>query len=197
MKGLKVSLVVLFVIGIVSFTTSTKEFIVNVDKSTVSWKGFKPGGDHSGVISIKEGSLVMNGNQIVTGSFEILMNTIVVKDLEAGSDYNKKLTTHLKGSDFFDVVQFPLAKFEISGSELLNGKTKVKGFLTIKDIRKEISFLADIKTSDSGKLVLESETFKINRSDFNVKYKSPSFYENLKDKFIYDDFEITVKIVSE
>ena len=197
MKVLKVSLVMLFVIGAVSFTTITKEFIANVEESTVSWKGFKPAGNHSGVISVKKGSLIMNGNQLVTGSFEISMNTIIVEDLEAGGKYNKKLVDHLKSADFFDVKQFPLAKFEISGSELSNGKTKVKGFLTIKDIRKEISFLADITTNDEGQLVLESETFKINRADFNVKYNSKSFYANLKDKVIYDDFEITVKIVSQ
>ena len=72
----------------------------------------------------------------------------------------------------------------------------VKGFLTIKNIRKEISFLAKISTNKMGQLVLESDTFKINRANFNVKYKSKTFYANLKDKFIYDEFELKVKVIS-
>ena len=193
-KGIVMMFIVLFTM---SFTTSIRnEFLTNVKVSKVEWKGFKPGGEHFGSIAIKEGSLTIEGNRLVTGTFIIDMKSIVDLDMPTDNAYNAKLVKHLKSSDFFDVEKFPTAKFQISGSQFVKGKTLVKGYLTIKGIRKEISFLAKISTNEIGQHVLESETFKVNRADYNVKFKSKTFYANLKDKFIYDEFEIKIKVVS-
>ncbi len=186
------TLLILTLLITMSFTTvSNDQYSVVVEESTIEWKGFKPTGDHFGIIAIKEGSLVVSGKQLITGSFTIDMNSIKVTDSDS-----PRLEKHLKSDDFFGVKEFSTAKFDISGSQIVDGKTLVKGFLTIKNIRKEISFLANISTNKMGQLVLESDTFKINRADFNVKFKSKTFYANLKDKFINDEFELKVKVVS-
>ena len=46
-------------------------------------------------------------------------------------------------------------------------------------------------------VILTSEAFTIDRSKWNVKYGSKSFFDNLGDKFINDDIELqlTVKVL--
>lgn len=189
--------VVLVLAVLMSFTTVVNQsYNAKVNESVVEWKGFKPTGEHFGVISISEGNLIANGNTIITGSFTIAMNTIVDKDMPDDSEYNVKLVKHLKSPDFFDVKKFPTAKFDIVGTKNVKGQNHLVGYVTIKGIRKEISFPVKVSKNELGDLVLESETFKINRADFNIKYKSKTFYANLKDKFIYDEFELKVKVVA-
>jgi len=187
-KGVVLLLVVLVVMSF-NRLNSEKHIVITKD-SKVEWKGFKPGGEHFGTIAIKEGSLIVEGDKLISGSFTMDMNSIQLLDSES-----KKLLNHLKGDDFFDVKVFPTAKFDVSGSLVVKGKTLVKGFLTIKGITKEISFSANIYTNNKGQLVFESETFKINRANYNIKYKSKTFYANLKDKFIYDEFEMKVMVI--
>lgn len=40
-----------------------------------------------------------------------------------------------------------------------------------------------------------STTFKVDRTKYDIKFKSGSFFENLGDKAIYDDFRIGVNLV--
>ena len=71
----------------------------------------------------------------------------------------------------------------------------VTGTMTIKGISKEITFPAKVNlTADS--VTLTSETFQINRAEFNVKYKSKSFFNDLKEKFVNDEFDLQVTIVA-
>ena len=120
-------------------TTSSKSVKVNVDDSKVSWKGFKPGGEHFGVISISEGSLKLENGNLVGGSFAFDMNSIVDTDMPADNEYNAKLVGHLKSADFFDVEKFPTAKFEITSVDEENEKVNVSGNLTIKETTKNIT----------------------------------------------------------
>ena len=189
----KVSLfIVLIAVGLMSFSAIVAEsYSAKIEESTINWKGFKPTGSHNGLISISNGTMVANGNNVITGSFTIDMKSIKVLDSQ-----NPKLLKHLRSADFFDVEKFPTAKFDITGSKKVSGKNHTKGFLTIKGIRKEISFPTKISIDEFGNLVLESEAFKINRADFNIKYKSKTFYADLKDKFIEDEFELQIKVVA-
>ena len=168
---------------------------VNVDTtaSQVTWKGYKVTGEHTGTINIKNGNFMYEGDNLIGGSFEIDMNSITCTDLnEKGA---AKLVGHLKSADFFGVENYPTAKFEITKvvSRGKVGDYKVTGNLTIKDITKEIRFNTNIDNSTGVPVATADLT--IDRSDFNVKYGSGSFFDNLGDKTIYDEFELGLKIV--
>ncbi|WP_372795652.1 YceI family protein, partial [Lutibacter sp.] len=120
--------------------------------------------------------------------FTVDMSTI--KD----ADDSAKLEGHLKSADFFDVEAFPTATFEITTSSIENGKTMVTGDITIKGITKQVTFPAVVTETEEA-VTLTSETFQINRADFNIKYKSKSFFNDLKDKFVNDEFDLQVNIV--
>jgi polyisoprenoid-binding protein YceI len=108
-----------------------------------------------------------------------------------GSAGAGKIEAHLKSADFFDVATYPTSKFVITDvEESEDGKLDVTGNLTIKDVTKSITIPATIST-EGGVTTFESETFNVNRTDYNVKYGSKSFFDNLKYKFIDDIMEIS------
>ena len=176
-------------------TTKVTPSMIDGENSSVNWKGFKPTGEHFGAISISKGFLEINQQKLVGGSFVFDMNSIVDLDMPADNEYNAKLVGHLKSADFFDVAKYPTAKFEITKVIEVDGKLSVSGNLTIKNITKNITFTASLSTKD-GVSTFTSEKFMVNRADYNVKYGSKSFFNDLKDKFINDEFEISFNLVS-
>ena len=182
----------------ISESTSEK-FTVNISESTIEWKGFKPTGTHNGTIRLDNGVLKTDDGKLQSGTFLIDMNTISVTDLEAG-DGKEDLESHLKGSvegkenHFFDVSKFPTAAFEITATEsLAAGKTRLSGNLAIKGQKHNISFPVNI-TNEGDQMTIESESFTIDRTKWNVNYGSKSVFDDLGDRFINDDIELKIII---
>lgn len=177
-----------------SFTNKATEYSVDSKVSKVTWLGKKVTGEHTGNINIAEGKLLSDGKNYTGGSFTIDMNSITNTDLK-DEGYNKKLVGHLKSDDFFSTEKFPKSTLVIT-RVTPNGKDKynIKGNLTIKGITNEIEFPATIVSS--GKQLKASAKIIVNRAKFDVRYGSGSFFENLGDKTIYDDFELNVNLIA-
>ena len=167
---------------------------MDTNESFVAWKGYKVTGSHHGKVMLKEGQLFFEEGALIGGGFEIDMATLSCEDLQG--EYRNKLVGHLKSPDFFGVENYPTAKFTITKviSRGTAGSYKVVGDLTIKETTKEIKFNTQVEEKD-GKQVASAD-ITIDRSDFNVRYGSGSFFENLGDKTIYDEFELAVTLVS-
>ena len=185
-KGVVLLLVVLVVMSF-NRLNSEKHIVITKD-SKVEWKGFKPTGNHFGTITIKEGSLIVEGDKLISGSFTMDMNSIQLLDSES-----KKLLGHLKSSDFFDVEKFPTATFEITEVKDVEGKLSVSGNLTAKGISKNITIPATL-TNDQGALTFTSETFKVDRTEFGIQYKSTKLADVIKEKSIDDLFEMSFEV---
>ncbi|WP_455108628.1 YceI family protein [Porphyromonas sp.] len=169
---------------------------VDSTASALSWKGFKPGGEHYGKLPISAGQLDIKDDVLHGGYVTIKMDGIIVEDLKA-EEGGDKLKAHLEGEDFFDVAKYPEAKFELTdvpaeGLKIADIK-ELKGNLTLKDVTKNITIpVASIqRDAATGKYSFTSQTFRINRADWNVKYGSKSFFTGLGDKFINDDIELS------
>lgn len=167
----------------------------NVDtaNSVITWKGTKPTGAHNGVIMLKEGSLVVENGTLKGGEFVVDMASIKNLDIPADKEGNAKLVGHLTSADFFDVAKYPVSKFVITSVEEKEDKLHVTGNLTIKDVTKSITIPAMLMT-EGGTTTFKSETFNVDRADFNVKYGSKSFFDDLKDKFIDDMMELSFTV---
>jgi polyisoprenoid-binding protein YceI len=142
---------------------------VNTELSQVIWNGRKVSGQHHGTIQISSGTLQVEGTNVVGGEFVIDMNTINNQDMEG--EYKTKLEGHLKSADFFDVANYPQAKFVVTSvSEgTAPGQVSVSGNLTIKDITKNITFDATVvNVSETGAQV--TADFNIAREDWGVNY---------------------------
>ena len=174
--------------------TNIAEVSVDTSESYVTWKGYKVTGSHYGKVKLKEGNLAYENGQLVGGGFTIDMSTIGVEDLEGS--YAQKLEGHLKSPDFFGVEKYPTADFVITKviSRGTPGSYKVIGDRTIKETTKEIKVNAQIDEKEGKKVATADIT--VDRSEFDVRYGSGSFFDNLGDKTIYDEFELTVNLVS-
>ena len=168
---------------------SQENFNVDVENSNLNWKGYKPTGTHSGTITLASGDFVLKDNKITGGNFVTDMSTI--KD----ADGSAKLEGHLKSEDFFEIAVFPISKFEITEIANKGENIQVTGNMTIKGITKQITFPAALLVNEDV-ITLTSDTFQINRADFNVKFKSKSFFNDLKDKFVNDEFDFQVTIIA-
>lgn len=162
---------------------------VNLETSVLNWKGSKPTGDHNGTVSLKSGGILIEDGQLKAGEFVVDMNTIINLDMK-GSKGATNLEGHLKSPDFFEVEKYPTSKFVITSVVDKEGKLEVTGNLSIKDVTKSITIPATVEKVD-GMYVFKSENFNIDRADFNVKYKSKKFFDNLKDKFVNDLVEMS------
>ena len=191
MKNFGIIAMVFAFIGL-SFTNpiSIDTHQVDTEASQVLWKAYKVTGEHSGKVNVKSGELEFADGALTGGNFVIDMTSIAVTDLEG--NMAGKLEGHLKSPDFFGVEKFPTASFKITKvvSRGTPGSYKVVGDLTIKETTKEIKFQTTL--SKDGKTANAKIT--VDRSDFNVKYGSGSFFDGLGDKTIYDEFDLDVKL---
>jgi len=169
--------------------SNSAKYIANVGESTIEWKGFKPTGSHNGTIALESGIITTNDGVVNSGTFLIDMNSIVNLDIPADKKGNADLVGHLKNADFFDVEKFPSAAFEVTG---LDGNM-LSGNLTIKGTKNNVSFPVTVSYNGDD-MILASEAFTIDRSKWNIKYGSKSFFDNLGDKFINDDMELKITI---
>jgi polyisoprenoid-binding protein YceI len=167
-----------------SFTTldgDKKE--IKLENSKVVWKGYKVTGSHVGIISIKSGYLNFDKDKLTGGSFEIDMSTITVTDLEGES--KGQLEGHLKSNDFFGVEKFPTASLIFTKVKSLGKNSyNVNGNMTIKGKTETVSFNVSIYGNKAN------VSLKIDRTKFDVRYGSSSFFDGLKDKAIYDEFDL-------
>ncbi len=180
---------------VTEITAQAEKYTVNIDSSTIAWTGFKPTGSHNGTIGIESGVLSTEDDKISGGSFVIDMKSITVLDIPAEEKGNAKLVGHLSNADFFDVEKYPSAAFEITGLEEAEGKMMLSGNLTLKDVTNNVTFPVSV-TNEGDTMTLTSETFTIDRTKWNVQYGSKSIFDNLGDKFINDDIELTVHVMA-
>ncbi|MFK7782327.1 YceI family protein [Psychroserpens sp.] len=183
---LKTGLMMILAITIASFTSVSKKNI-NIKDSTVSWKGHKVTGSHEGTINLSQGSLTFEGDKLSGGSFTIDMTTINVTDLDYKNG-KEKLEAHLKSDDFFGVNNHKTAVFKINSVTGDKGKYRVFGDLTIKGTTKQATFQMMIKDNTA------TAKFQIDRTEYDIRYGSASFFDNLKDKAIYDNFDLNVTL---
>lgn len=186
MNILKGSILSVIVLSLVAFTAIDKQQ-VDVEASQIKWEGEKLTGSHYGTIDLKEGYFEMEDDKLVGGEFVADMSTIDVTDLEG--DDKAKLMGHLKSEDFFGVKNYEEAKFVINTIADKGDSYGISGDLTIKGKTNPIAF--DLKM-DGNTATTE---LVIDRTKYDIKYGSGSFFDNLGDKVIYDEFTLDIKLV--
>lgn len=172
---------------LVAFSTSVEKRKVDVEKSKITWTGEKLTGSHEGTINLQEGYFEMESGKLVGGEFTADMSSINVTDLEG--DSKKKLEGHLNSDDFFGVKNHSTAKFTMKTvAEKSNGVYGVSGDLTIKGKTNPIAF--DLNMTENT----ATTTLVIDRTKYDIRYGSGSFFDDLGDKTIYDEFTLDINL---
>ena len=175
-----------------TFSTAQKNIYgIDTKLSHVEWTGKKIGGEHSGIISVSNGE-IKNENEKISGNFEIDMTSISNTDL--AGEWKEKLDGHLKSDDFFGVDKFPVAQIEILEAIPTGEKYSVKANLTVKGKTNPVNFAATI-TFDANKITAAGELV-VDRSKYDVRYASKSFFSSIGDKMIHDDFIVKFHIIA-
>lgn len=167
---------------------------VDAAKSTFKWTGKKVTGTHWGYIKFTDGNITTDGANITGGTFTVDMNSMDVQDIPAEKG-GSKLLGHLKSDDFFGTANFATSTLVIKSATAKGaGQFDVKADLTIKGTTSEITFPATIAMD--GKTLTAKAAFKVDRTKYGIKYGSGSFFENLGDKAINNDFEVEIDLAA-
>ena len=163
-------------------------YTINPDLSIIVWTGREvTTSKHFGNIYFASGQFELKSGLISSGEFVVDMTTIDNQDLP--EERRPRLEAHLKSDDFFSVESHPTALLSILSSEsLADGKWLVSGELTIKTFTHPVEFEM-LNSNDGWKANLVFD-----RSKYEVKFRSGSFFENLGDKLIYDDIELAINL---
>ncbi|GGI28819.1 YceI family protein [Pedobacter mendelii] len=190
---LKISSIFLLVavVSLSAFTTiKPVAYTVDAAKSTITWIGKKVTGSHNGTIALQSGTLNVDGKKVTGGTFTIDMASL--KD----ADGSAKLEGHLKADDFFGVAKFPTSTFVITKVAGSGTNLTVTGNLTIKGISKPLSFPATVAVNADGTVSALAGKITVDRTKYDIRYGSKSFFDSIGDKAIDDNFELAVKLVA-
>ncbi|MFN0215032.1 MAG: YceI family protein [Saprospiraceae bacterium] len=185
---------ILAILAMAAQIQSPATYKVDTQQSNIVWTGYKVTGKHTGTVKIQNGTLTTDGGKLTGGSFVIDINSITNTDMEG--EYAGKLVGHLKSDDFLGAATHPTASFVITKAipQDTKGNYKILGNLTIKGITKEVKFFANV--AEANGVVNASGKITIDRSDFNMRYGSGSFFDGLGDKTIYDEFDLLVSLLA-
>ena len=171
------------------FIVYAQEKKINVNESKIKWIGKEiTTKTHFGSLQFKSGSIIIKNDQIIGGDFSVDMKSLV--DEDSSGDSKEYIENHFKSNSFFGVDKYPIASLNIkSSNKISNIQYNIDGVLTIKNITHPISFV--LKFNDLG--AFAKMTF--DRSKYNVKYRSASFFSDLGDKLIYDDIDVEITLI--
>ena len=176
--------------------TANDTLIVDLENSTINWIGRKVTGEHSGTLNLSDGFVIWNGKSITGGKITVDMNSIKNTDIES-PEWKQKLEGHLKAEDFFHTDSFPHAILEIKRQTTIMKENKtihegVIADLTIRGMTHEIKF--PFILTQSKNILIGEGSVDIDRTLYNIQYKSGKFFDDLGDHLIYDDFTAQFRV---
>lgn len=167
---------------------------INVESSYLTWRGENiVGKKHKGTLNVKRGVVNISGGEITGGEIVIDMNSLTNTDLTGNEKL--KLEGHLKSSDFFDTGKFGEAVFSITSGTKKNAiNYDVTGNLTIKGITRDLKCTLVVAPNGDG--INVGGGFVFDRSQYDVRYGSDKFFENLGNNLIRNEVIVTVNLCS-
>ncbi len=192
---LKITSVALLLLAVVSsaFVAPFKpaNYRVDAEKSSLTWVGKKLTGSHNGTIALQSGNLLFDGKKLAGGNFLINMPTL--KD----ADKSDKLENHLKADDFFGVDKFATSALvikKVTGGA--GNNVTVTADLTIKGITNPVTFPATVTWNVDGTVTAIADKIIVDRTKYGIKFRSKGMFPDVGDKMIYDEFELSVKLIA-
>jgi polyisoprenoid-binding protein YceI len=166
-----------------------QKFKIVSTQSNIDWVGKKVTGAHNGTIAVKEGEIVLTDGKLTGGRFVIDTTSIKILDITDPAT-NAQFFGHLTSDDFFSTEKYPeatLVIFSVSGNH-------VEGNLAIRGITHPVGF--DVALTVNGDRLTASGKLVIDRTKYEMKFRSGNFFKDLGDTLIYNDFELNVVVTA-
>ncbi len=170
MKGLKLTVIILFLSSIAFAQKYTATDAGSRVHFVIKNFGMRTGGDFTGL----KGSIVFDPNALNASTFNVSVNSNTV-DTDNGSR-----DKHLRKEEYLSVEKHPLITFvstKITKSSSA-GRFYIIGNITIKGVTKAVEFGFSATPATTGYVFIGE--FEINRRDFGVGGSSVSLSDNLK-----------------
>jgi polyisoprenoid-binding protein YceI len=167
----------------------TQKFKIVSTQSNIDWVGRKVTGAHNGTIAVKEGELMLNDGKLTGGKIIADIAAIKIQDITDPAT-NAQFAGHLASDDFFSTEKYPEADLEITS---VSGN-HVEANLTIKGITHPVGF--DVAVNVKGDQLTATGKLVIDRTRYEMKFRSGNFFKDLGDTLIYNDFELNVNITA-
>jgi polyisoprenoid-binding protein YceI len=191
-RSSKMKMLSLLAISLTAFSAFAQTYNVVPSGSKIVYVGKKVTGEHTGTLTLKNGSLTLKGDEITAGELVADMNSLTSTDI-TDKDYNAKYVSHMKSADFFNTEKFPESKLVIKSSKKTDKGILVQGELTMLGVTKPVSFVvSDLKKTETE--VSGKSNLTLNRTTWGLKYGSANFFKNLGDKAINDEFTLSVEL---
>jgi len=167
-----------------SVKAQNQVYTIDANASQLTWTGYAEVGSWapSGTLQLVKGQLTRTANQISRTTMTLDMTTI--------RHENGQLQTHLRDETFFDVTRFPTATFVL---RTLTGTTAT-GQLTLKGVTKPVTF--PVVVSQEGEALRIKGRAVIDRTQFGIRYNSTSFFADLGDQAIKNEFTLAFDVVA-
>ena len=190
-------LFIVFAMIVLAFTDPASEMVsmsVDIENSFVKWTASKVTGTHNGRVMVKSGNLEYTDGTLTGGTVVMDMTSITVDDIQGKGA--ERLAGHLRSPDFFGVEEYPTAEFRITNvvSRGKAGEYRITGDMAIKGFTQEVKFNTVLTEEGNSSVGVASIT--LDRTDYDIRYGSGSFFENLGDRTIYDEFELEINLVA-
>ncbi len=166
------------------------------DSSFVFWRASHLGGMQKrwGRVSLADASVKVENDALTNATVLMNMGSLTVENFE-DAESKAKLEGHLKIGDFFDIEHYPNTKFEMTKIEGNDGEynSKVTGNLTIKDVTKSITFLANVDITNDA-VSIQSEDFSVDRTVWGISYNTEGTSGVPVDYLIANDIGFTIDV---
>lgn len=178
--------------------SGTASYEVSSEESLLLWEAKKTllvNYRDAGVLSVKEGTVAVEDGDVVGATIVFDMTSIEGQDTSNTNVGVDRLTGHLMSDDFFNVEMYPEATLVVTDVQQEGDAYVVTGDLTLLDVTESITFPAEIFTVE-GDLVVEA-LVTVDRTAYGITFGSGSFFEDLGDNVIDDEFTVQVRLVAE
>ena len=144
----------------------TATYNVDSKATTLEWTGHYLIGEdvdhsHTGTVEVTSGTIVMNGEEFVEGSFTMNMTSINEPN-PMSEEMGEKFVGHMNSADYFNTNEFPESTFTLTSFD----KNGMAGTLTVLGINMDVEFPATVTMSDNG-LTANGE-FKLDLASLNL-----------------------------
>ena len=189
MKNYFKKLIILTILIYSALSIYAQDKSLNLETSNIRWYGEEiTGKQHYGDLKFSSGNIQINNEVVTNGSFTVNMNSLSVEDLSGGG--KKRLEGHLRSTAFFGVSDHPQASLSISSVVEIDGNSQIlDGQLTIKDVTHPINFSLTLTTENNASAILVFD-----RSKYDIRFRSGSFFDELGDKLILDEIKLEVAL---
>ncbi|MEM9052647.1 MAG: YceI family protein [Bacteroidota bacterium] len=162
---------------------NAQSFEVDTKNSILNWTGYAEVGGYSqkGTINVSKGNMVLSDGE--------LSELDVTVDVTSITSEEKDLESHLKEKDFFYIKKYPESSLvfkEKNNNEFLFD-------LTIRGITQTIAVPVNLEKTDQGYTATGKVT--IDRTKFDIKYNSTSYFQDLGNYAIKNEFDLEFELV--